>query len=153
MGLTIAAILRLLQKCKRMKDTMNHKLSIWQLAPGTVLRVNHGLYDHVALVSDRIIDGERAVLGFSAAYGGLVEEPYSMFKGSRTVTCDGYPGKLAPQAVLWRARASAGRRYSWFAFNCEHFIREAHGLQPESPQLRNWLLAIGLVGAFARLTA
>jgi hypothetical protein len=128
-------------------------IELWSLPPGTVLRVSHGLYDHVGLLSDRWIDGERAVVSFSARNGGLIEEAFSQFASGRGVAAKGYPGQLPPLAVLARARALKGRAYAWLTFNCEHFIRNAHGLPEESPQLRQWLFAATLVGLFARAAA
>lgn len=43
----------------------------WDYAPGTVIRVSHGIYDHLALLGEYAIGGERAVLSFSSRAGGL----------------------------------------------------------------------------------
>lgn len=120
--------------------------AIWAYPAGTVVRVSHGLYDHVALLGERQVAGERSVLAFSAEAGGFVEQPFSAFAGGRTVTVDGYPGKLPSTIVLWRARAMQGRPYSWSNFNCEHFVRQAHGLPIESPQLHQWAFLGGIFG-------
>jgi hypothetical protein len=123
------------------------------LPVGTVLRVSHGLYDHVGLLSDRVIQGERCVLSLSAAADGLVEEPYSAFAAGRQVFSDGYFGRLPPEVVLQRARSKAGQVYLWTVFNCEHLVRYAHGVRVESPQLQRWMLfAGGCAGLFAVLT-
>jgi len=111
---------------------------IGNLPSGTVIRVNHGWYDHVALIGDRILQGERSVLGFSAQVRGFVEQPYSAYASGRTVTIDGYFGVLPPEIVMKRARLKRGQAYSWTDFNCEHFVRYAHGVREESPQLRRW---------------
>ena len=120
---------------------MNHTQTVNELVPGTVVRVSHGPYDHVGLVSDTYINGERAVISLSAVYGGFTEEPFSAFAHDRVVYNDGYPGTLAPYWVIARARAAGSRRYSWTMFNCEHFVRHAHGLKVESPQLQSWVAA------------
>lgn len=119
---------------------------VWALPVGTVLRVSHGWYDHVALISDRILQGERSVLTFSADAGGLSEQPYSTFAGRRPVIIDGYLGCLPPAIVMQRARLQQGRAYSWSEFNCEHFVRYAHGVPIESPQLRQWTFLAGVIG-------
>jgi hypothetical protein len=36
--------------------------------------------------------------------------------------------------------------YSWITFNCEHFVRHAHDVAVESPQLKRWAT---LAGVFA----
>jgi hypothetical protein len=126
---------------------------MWNLPPGTVVRVNHGLYDHVGLLGDQWINGERTVISFAAKTGGLIEERFSQFSAGRHVTSDGYPGVLPPSIVLRRARGLQQRPYAWLTFNCEHFIRHAHGIPEESPQLRQWLVAAALLGVFARTAA
>ena len=128
-----------------MNPSLRHH-GVWDLPAGTVVRVSHGLYDHVALLGDREVAGERGVVAFSADAGGFVEQPFSVWASGRTVRVDGYPGKLPPKAVLLRARAMRGRSYSWANFNCEHFVRQAHGLPIESPQLRRWAFLGSVVG-------
>lgn len=122
---------------------------LWASAAGTVVRVSHGLYDHVALLGDRQIGGERSVLAFCAEADGFIEQPLSAFACGREVKVDGFPGRLPPMIVLRRARAMQGRRYSWLDFNCEHFVRHAHGLPTESPQLRQWAFLGGVAGLLA----
>jgi Lecithin retinol acyltransferase len=120
--------------------------TFWTHPPGTVVRVRIGLYDHVGMLGDHLINGERTVIAFSARAGGLEELPLSLFGGGRTVTLGDYPGALPPDAVMRRARSMQGQAYSWFTFNCEHFVRYAHGVAMESPQLRQWAFAAGLLG-------
>lgn len=81
------------------------------LPAGTVIRVNEGWYNHVALMSDRYIGQERSVLAFSAEYGGFVEQPFSVFAGGRTVSIDGYLGALPPAIVMQRARQKQRHSY------------------------------------------
>jgi hypothetical protein len=115
------------------------------LLPGTVLRLNRGLYDHVAILGEYAWTGERQVLSFGPGPVAFAEIPYSAFARGSVVKVDGYLGQLPPQTVLARARRiGVTRRYSWLAFNCEHFVRAAHGIRIESPQLgRAVVLALG----------
>ena len=124
----------------------------WALPVGAVIRVSHGWYHHVALVGDGVIQGERSVLAFSAQAGGFVEQTFSAFAGGRKVTTDGYMGGLQPATVMQRARLKRGQLYSWTGFNCEHFVRYAHGVPVESPQLRQWALLGGVAGVLALAT-
>ena len=117
--------------------------------PGTVIRVWSGLYEHVGLLGERTWYGERTVLSFSPDKGGFCEEPYSQFAKGSPVRTQGYLGVLDPWMVLSRARAMRGRRYSWTAFNCEHFVRLAHGVAVESPQLQGGVFVAGLIGMLA----
>lgn len=127
--------------------------SVWELPAGTVIRVRHDWYYHVGLIGDRLVGAERSVLAFSADAEGFVEQPYSDFAKGRAVTVDGYPGCLPAATVLQRARAIRGRPYSWTAFNCEHFVRLAHGLPVESPQLKEWTFLAGIIGLLAYAAA
>jgi len=86
-------------------------------------------------LGDGYIDGERSVLAFSAKARGLVEQKWSVFTESRPFKVVGYLGKLSPAEVMVRARLWKGLSYSLFNRNCEHFVRYAHGLILQSPQL------------------
>lgn len=119
--------------------------NMWALPAGTVIRVRHGLYDHVAMLGDRAISGERGVIAFSAQAGGFVEQPFTAFAAGRAVVIEGYLGSLLPSVVMQRARMKQGQAYSW-SFNCEHFVRYAHGVAVESPQLHQWAFLGGLLG-------
>lgn len=112
------------------------------LLTGTVLRVNHGLYDHVGLLGPHA-GRQRSVWSFSAQAGGYIEEPFEAFAMGRQVLNDGYFGRLPPDVVLQRARLMAYRPYSWVEFNCEHFVRFAHDVEVESPQLHRWAMVGG----------
>jgi hypothetical protein len=118
--------------------------NLHQLLPGTVLRLNRGLYDHVAILGEYAWARERQVLSFAPGPVSLVEMPFSQFANGCVVKVDGYLGQLAPEAVLAQARrVGMERRYSWLGFNCEHFVRAAHGVALESPQLgRAFLFAM-----------
>ncbi|MDB0544143.1 lecithin retinol acyltransferase family protein [Ralstonia solanacearum] len=122
---------------------------VWAHPTGTVVRVSHGLYDHLGLLGERMIGADRSVLAFSAQAGGFVEQPFSEFAGGRQVTVDGYLGNLRPEVVLQRARSMQGRAYSWLTFNCEHFVRYSHGAEIQSPQLRQWALLGSMAGLLA----
>lgn len=122
---------------------------IWGPPAGSVVRVRHGFYEHVAMLSDHAIGGERAVVAFSAQAGGFVEEPFSVFARGQTVAIEGYLGVLPPAVVMRRARMKRGQAYSLSDFNCEHFVRYAHGVPVESPQLRQWAFLGGLMGILA----
>ena len=118
----------------------------WNPPAGAVIRVDNGVYSHVGLLGDRFINGERSVLSFSAEANGFIEEPFSAFSHGRPVVCDGYFGNLPPMIVMWRARLKAGHLYSWLDFNCEHFVRYAHGVPVESPQLQQVGAVLGVLG-------
>jgi len=124
----------------------NIQQNIWELPAGTVIRVRHDWYDHVGLLGDHPIVGERSVLAFSAKEQGFVEQAFHAFAQGRQVRVEGYPGLLPPAIVMHRARLKRGQAYSWVDFNCEHFVHYAHGLPMESPQLRQWAFLGSVVG-------
>lgn len=120
-----------------------------QHPPGTVVCASHGFYDHVGILGGVNARGERTVLSFSAQAGGFLEQPLREFSQGGTVRVDGYPGSLAPREVLRRAHGQRGRAYSWATFNCEHFVRWAHGVAIESPQLRQWAFLAAAIGVLS----
>jgi hypothetical protein len=122
---------------------------IWELPAGTVVRVRHGFYEHVGMLSEHAIGGERAVVSFSAQADGFVEEPFSIFARGQTVVIEGYLGVLPPVVVMQRARMKRGQAYSLSDFNCEHFVRHSHGVPVQSPQVRQWAFLGGVVGILA----
>lgn len=121
------------------------------LKPGTLLRVNCGLYDHVVLLGEYSVGGERKVLSFGNGSVGFQEIPFSTFASGRGVYIDGYLGSLPPEMVLRRAREAGQLRYSWLFFNCEHFVRHAHSVPVESPQLQRALLLAGVSASIFKL--
>lgn len=115
---------------------------------GTVVRVSHLFYNHVGLIGDRLVGGERTVLSFSSKFGGFVEEAWSAYSNRSDVTVEGYLGDLPGSVVMERARMKQDVPYSMGAFNCEHFVRFAHRVPVESPQLSQWLQLAGLCSFF-----
>ena len=106
--------------------------------PGDVLAVDFGLYAHVGVLSDRLDERTDEPLVFSSTWrrGAIHEEPISEFAQGRPVVRVGYPGALPRATVVSRARALVGRPWNLLWDNCEHFVREAHGLRRISPQVR-----------------
>lgn len=103
--------------------------------PGTVLSTSRFLYRHFGILTDHYINGYPAVISNSGERGMVVEEPLNTFQGTGDLKVEGYFGSLSPDAVLERARAQRGSRYTLLRWNCEQFVRYAHGLKLESPQV------------------
>lgn len=113
--------------------------------PGTIIEVDFRLFKHPALVSDAYgSDGLPTVIHNSLRFGGVRETTWTDCVGNWPFRVAGNVGYLAP-VVLMRARSAIGTPYDLFKFNCDHFVRWACGLKPESPQLRTWI-GLGLVG-------
>ena len=106
----------------------------YSLAPGTVIAVWVGFIRHVGIVTDRTYGAHPSVISNSHRAGGVIEEPLPVFSSGQDVDVVGYPGSLPPQQVLQKARSRIGETWDLF-WNCEHFVKWAHGLRPRSPQL------------------
>ena len=127
--------------------------------PGYVVAVpvetSVGIVVHKGILSDRIgPDGLPYVIHAAKFFGAIVEGPMQDFMtmARGPLTSEGFPGKLPPVLVIARARALIGKPWKWRPWdNCEHFVHEAHGLPPKSPQVRRAgksALGAAGVGAF-----
>lgn len=105
------------------------------IRPGTTLSTSRLLYRHVGILTDRLINGFPTVISSSGERGVVVEEPLDKFRGAGDIRVEGYLSSLPHEVVLERARGKVGTQYSLISWNCEQFVRYAHGLIPESPQL------------------
>ncbi len=112
---------------------------------GTVIFVTIGLIKHYGIISGINELGEILVISNSKARRCVTEEPLGEFSLGRQTIVDGYPSNCDPRDVVARARSQLGIKYDLFSDNCEHFVRWAHRLKPESPQLQ--LFSV-LAGAF-----
>ncbi len=86
------------------------------------------------------------VISGSKVKGIVVEEPVDEFAGGSPVVFRGYIGGLSRPEVVEKARSMIGERWHVLANNCEHVATRAHGLEPQSPQLRG-AVALGVLGA------
>ena len=75
-----------------------------------------------------------------------VEEPLSQFANGKNPRIVNYPGTLPPQIVLARARSYLYSEYRLFSWNCEHFVRYAHGLKMTSPQISRAVALCAIAG-------
>lgn len=116
-------------------------------APGTAIGVSFGLYRHVGIVSDKYEDGVPMVISASKRRGLTAEESWEDFTGGRAVMNLSLRTFFATPEILERARASLGRPWRLFTWNCEHMVRHAYGLSHESPQVRKWVKRAGAVVA------
>ena len=119
------------------------------LPSGAVIGVRSGLIEHVGIVTDWRIDGMPAVISNSRTHGGVREETLASFAGKRALRIHKPLSDMPGDKVADRARRMVGRRYDALRFNCEHFVRIAHGLKPRSPQLHGALaLAVGALAVW-----
>ena len=126
------------------------KTSFPVFAPGQAIRTSRLVYWHKGIATDQWLNGEQLVISCSGRAGWVVLEPMSVFAAGMGAEEMPQLSALSQEVVLYRARQMLGRPYSLIDFNCEHFLCEAFGLTPQSPQLASIL---GLVAAFALLQA
>lgn len=113
----------------------------YTIKPGTVIATVKGGFWHVGVYSNI-----GTVISNSRCSGGVIEESLNAFCNGKQIKILGYPSQLPPFEVIYRARQLIGKKYNVFNYNCEHFVREVHGLKPESPQLNQASLLAACIG-------
>ena len=109
------------------------------LRPGTVVAtgIPWTPFYHVGIVADSVSnDGRPMIISNSQRNGGVAEESLTDFGDASTFRILGYWSELAPAEVLQRARQLVGTKWHLTNWNCEHFVRVAHAVKSESPQLK-----------------
>ena len=120
------------------------------LRPGDVIAVHHHLYKHFAIVSDQnsAFQGISMpnLISLSSRTGTVREEPWHVVVENKVVTKSSISSRKPRNSVLSRARSCIllDIQYDLLSFNCEHFVRFAHGLPIESIQVKNTLYGTAL---------
>lgn len=109
---------------------------------GTVVSVPalYGAVRHYGITS-----GHGYIIDKSFKLGSVAERPIGEFLNGNDLRVEGYWGILDPVFVLQNARRRIGELWT-LQRNCEHFVRECHGVKSESPQLSRAVSGV-LVGA------
>lgn len=129
---------------------MPNNTQIKQLTPGSVIAVRYSMYKHFAIVSDKYnSDGLPYLISLSYRTRGVQEEPWDTVVGNRNFEKSLIQGNDSTKTILSRARSCTGKsiKYQLFTFNCEHFVRYAHGLAVESVQVKRTLRGAALGAA------
>ncbi len=108
---------------------------------GEIVAVNIGF----GLQHYGIATGCGTVISASKRTGCVVEEDENTFSSSKRIVTKGYPSNLPSHIVIAHARLSIGKKWNLIDYNCQHFATECHN-QKHSPQLQEWVLALGIVG-------
>jgi hypothetical protein len=108
---------------------------------GTVLKLDFGTYFHYG-----IADGLGKVIHNSKKHLKVIEESYEAFAEGKKIIVSGITSTNPAKAVI-TAKRYLGMPYNLIRSNCEHFARLAHGLEVESTQLQQYLLAALGAGA------
>lgn len=103
--------------------------------PGDIIAASRFGYWHVGIVADVAVGGAPTVISASKQTGRVVEETWATFAGGGSVRGVGYPGRLPRHVVVAQARAQIGQPWALLN-NCEHVATRAHGVEPQSGQLR-----------------
>lgn len=111
--------------------------------------VHMGLYQHWALLSDRVRGGKPMLISNTWRNGTVKEESWDQVVGNRHFELRNIQINTSPSAILTRARSRIDRvKYDLLQYNCEHFVREIITGVAKSAQIKQALAIGGLtVGA------
>lgn len=114
-----------------------------RLRLASIVSVRRPGFLHEALVSGFTYYGEAIVSSISSSEGSYEELLADMLAGQPLEDIRN-PDVLPDWLVLQRAAEVACRPYNWVSWNCQHFVRYAHGLKVRSPGVETiGLLALG----------
>lgn len=102
---------------------------------GTVLKLNFGTFFHYGLA-----DGAGSVIHNSKARKQVTVESYEDFSEGKEIIISDITSGDPSRAVLL-AKRYIGMPYNLLSANCEQFVRLCHGLEVESTQVQQYLLA------------
>ena len=110
------------------------------LISGTVISVPKPPFIHFGIL---IFTPFREALVISNSFrrNQVIIETLAEFCSGRKFKVHNMWGGFSSTEVELRARQLIGSRYSPSKYNCEHFVRQVHGLPVESPQLN---IALGV---------
>ena len=117
-----------------------------QLTPSTVIAIRYSMYKHFAIVSDTHDSNSNSglpnLISLSYRTRSIQDEPWETVVGDNKIEKSIIQGNYSEKQVLARARSYMDKniKYKLFTFNCEHFVRYAHGLPIESIQIKSCLL-------------
>jgi hypothetical protein len=108
---------------------------------GTVLKLDFGTFSHYG-----IADGLGEVIHNSKKYFKVTQESYESFADGKEIIVSDITSENPSQAAI-NAKRYLGMQYNLIKSNCEHFARLCHGLEVESTQIQQYLLAALGAGA------
>lgn len=102
---------------------------------GTVLKLDFGSFFHYGLA-----DGSGRVIHNSKKHLKVTHESYDEFSEGKQIIISDITSENPSQAAI-NAQRYIGMPYSLIKSNCEHFVRLCHGMEIESTQVQQYLLA------------
>lgn len=107
--------------------------------------VHMGLYQHWALMSDRMMNGKPMLISNTLRNGTVQEEPWDMVVGNRKFEVHNLQISTSPFIILAKARSFVNKvKYDLLQYNCEHFVREMITGVAKSTQVKRALTLGGI---------
>ncbi len=122
------------------------------LRAGDVVAIRHPLYKHFAIISDKSNEHKGHtypnLISLSYRTGTVLEESWHQIVGNNKVEISQIKGIEPQHVIVERARKCIDKniKYDLLTFNCEHFVRYAHGLPIESIQVQK-VISGAIIGA------
>lgn len=108
---------------------------------GTTLKLDFGTFFHYG-----IADGSGNVIHNSKKQLVVTKEPEASFADGKAIQVSSITSDN-PESAVTKAERYLGMPYNLIKNNCEHFARLSHGLEIESTQIQQYLLAALGAGA------
>ena len=129
---------------------MSYQLTNQYIGPvvGSIVRANSPWLspDHFGIIGIPLSDGRATVIDNSPA-GGVQVRTFEEFAEGRFVDYVWVPESHEQQAaVLNRAYSQLGQPYRLFSANCEQFVSWVVTGVRESPQLKRYIVGVGVLG-------
>lgn len=109
-----------------------------------LLKIDMGVYEHLALISDRFYQGKPMLISNTYRNGTVAEEPWDTVVEGRSYKVLPIFSQEPEYQILSRARMAIGNvKYSLSSYNCEHFVSEVITGVAESRQMQKMAWFVG----------
>ena len=117
-----------------------------------IVIVYMGLYEHWALLSDKVSGGKPMLISNTWRNGTVKEEAWDQVVGGRPYKIHAVKPSSPAHVILTKARNAAGHvKYDLIRYNCEHFINDMITGVAKSSQVRQMALIGSLTFAVSVL--
>jgi hypothetical protein len=128
--------------------------SAWDLEPGEVVAVpggkGEGKLDQYGIVTNfRCREGLPYVISADLESGEVTEDTWETFTGGADARLSGLRGDQHWTKVVKTARSRLGQRWDAVRSTGEHFVRWAHGLPEENPELVEGAVKVAIAAGLA----
>lgn len=122
-------------------------MNLFNNKSGTVISIPKPPFTHFGILLFNFL-GEPFVISNSFRKRKVVIETLETFCSDYKPTIHNMWGKYTSSQVEERAKSLLGTPYSVTRYNCEHFVRNVHGLSTESPQFNN-MIGLALISSMS----